>query len=457
MTVLDAQINALYVEGYPRWEFRYLKNELIREPTVNLSSLLASADADFTQDADPPVHDKDGKEIFPGSIQHFPDTKEELDKYNVLIIGDIEPTYFSPTQQKLIVDWVKTSGGGLLWMAGPNYNPESYGETPLEVLLPVTPDEIDPRARIMLGSDNTPFNLTLTPAGRETNLFRFFDDPDLSWKQVGDLPPMYWYKPVQGLKPGAIVLAVHPQRSMAGSPAPLLVMRQFGAGPVLFSAYADTWRWRRYTGEPLFQSYWLQLCRLLYANKAMGQSNRLQLIAQSARVEVGGPIKLELDVKDPTLARQIPAQVPVTLVDKDGQSVETITLVHVNEGSEGNGAVDRLEGTTTAQRIGEYTLVVPPGTLPIDMTPIALTIEPPQREFENVTTDLVSLRDIAAKTGGAVLFPYQTAELNKQIPDRSVPVLVAQSEELWNKPFALILVVLLASCEWLIRKSAGLI
>ena len=40
----------------------------------------------------------------------------------------------------------------------------------------------------------------------------------------------------------------------------------------------------------------------------------------------------------------------------------------------------------------------------------------------------------------------------KQIPDRSMPILNAQSEELWNKPFALALVVLLATMEWLIRK-----
>ena len=32
-----------------------------------------------------------------------------------------------------------------------------------------------------------------------------------------------------------------------------------------------------------------------------------------------------------------------------------------------------------------------------------------------------------------------------------------QSEELWNKPFALVLVLLIATGEWLLRKSAGLI
>ena len=43
-SVLDASINVLYVDGYPRWEYRYIKNEMIRDKTVNISCLLTSAD-----------------------------------------------------------------------------------------------------------------------------------------------------------------------------------------------------------------------------------------------------------------------------------------------------------------------------------------------------------------------------------------------------------------------------
>lgn len=350
VTVLDAQINALYVEGYPRWEYRYLKNELIREPTVNVSTLLLTADEGYAQDSDPAVHDPTtGEEIFPGPLQHFPDTPQDLNKYDVLIIGDVEPTYFSPHQQSLIIDWVKTRGGGLCWVAGSNFNPETYRETPLEVLLPVLPDEIDPRARIMPPPDNMPFGITLTPAGKETNLFRFFDDPEESWKQVTNLPDLFWYKPVQGLKPGAIVLAANGKRAAGGGVAggaPLLVMRQYGAGPVVFAAICDTWRWRRYSGEPLFQSYWLQMCRLLYANKALGASKRLELVPESSQVEVGTPIKITLTVKDPTLSGQggIPNDAPVMLVDKDGRTVQTITLSRAPGGAGGRGRSDWRAG-----------------------------------------------------------------------------------------------------------------
>ncbi len=457
VNVLDAQINVLYVEGYPRWEFRYLKNELIREPTVNVSTLLLSGDEGWQQDADPAVHDKTtGEELFPGPLSHFPDTAQDLAKYDVLFIGDVDPTFFSPTQQKLIIDWVKTKGGGLCWIAGNLYNPEAYRETALEVLLPIIPDELDPRARILPPSDNTPFLLNLTGAGKETNLFRFFDDPEESWKQVGNLPEMYWYKPVQGLKPGAIVLADNPKRSVNGSPAPLLVQRQFGAGPVLFSAYTDTWRWRRYTGEPLFQSYWLQLCRLLYANKALGASKRLELGLQSNQVEIGSQIKATLTIKDATLSGQVPAEVPAMIVDKQGRTIQTITLTRPTVPQD-PAALEHLEGSGAAMQLGDFTLQVQPGSLPVEVTPVELSVEQPQREFQTLTADRGSLDTLAKMTGGEVDPPYAAQEMAGKIPDRSMTVLRSESEALWSKPFALILVLLLATAEWMTRKRAGLI
>ena len=276
---------------------------------------------------------------------------------------------------------------------------------------------------------------------------------------------MYWFKPVQGLKPGAIVLAMNPNRSQAGSPAPLLVMRRYGEGQVLFSAYCDTWRWRRYTGEPLFQSYWLQFCRLLDANKALGQSKRLELLAEDGAVEIGGQIKLSLNVKDPTLAGQLPAEVPVMLVDKDGKTVQTINLdtqaaptaVENQTGTGGAGAVEKITGSATAQEIGEFTLVPKPGVLPVEIMPGRLRIEQPQREFQETTVDMQSLKSIASRTGGAVVLPSNSEELRKLIPDRSLNILSSTPEELWNKPFALVLVLLLASIEWFLRKNAGLI
>ncbi len=275
-------------------------------------------------------------------------------------------------------------------------------------------------------------------------------------KQMAELPEMFWYKPVLGVAPAAEVLAVHPTRTQGGSPIPLLVTSHYKRGRTVFSAVADTWRWRRYQGEPLFQSYWLQMCRLLYRNKALGQSRQIELAAEANHVDVGGAIKVTLDVKDPTLVGQMASQIAVLLTDKTPGSspIATITL------SRTAGSQEHFEGTTTATQVGNFQLSLPPGTIPTfggEVHPYELTVEPPQREFEKVGADVVSLSSITAKSAGAVVGLDKAADLAKLIPDRSLPILVSNSEELWYKPFALILVVGLATAEWLLRKSAGLI
>ena len=123
-------------------------------------------------------------------------------------------------------------------------------------------------------------------------------------------------------------------------------------------------------------------------------------------------------------------------------------------------SADHFEGTLTAAQVGDFQLVIQPGVLPSgsgEVPAVAVTVGPPQREFQNIGTDTVSMVTLAAKTAGAVIPLNDAAELAKKIPDRSVPILIANSEELWYKPIALALVVTLATIEWLLRKSAGLI
>jgi hypothetical protein len=112
---------------------------------------------------------------------------------------------------------------------------------------------------------------------------------------------------------------------------------------------------------------------------------------------------------------------------------------------------------TTASQVGDILLTVQPGILPIDVPPVEVSVEPPQREFDKIAADIDSLTTLATKTTGAVIPLYRSDELARQVPDRSVPLITSDYEELWYKPIALLLVVALATTEWLLRKSAGLI
>lgn len=454
-TVMDARVNVLYIDGYPRWEYRYLKNELIREKSINVSTLLLSADEDFAQEGDPEEKDAQGNVTFPGPIRRFPNTAEDLRKYDVILIGDVEPTFFSPSEMKLIADFVRKDGGGVGFIAGWAYNPNGYKDTALEPLLPIIPDSPAlGSGRVPNGPPNVPnepFNLVMTAAGRESNLFRFFEDSQKNVQQMADNPPMYWYMPVVGLQGSAEVLAVHPSASMGGVPAPLIVTGRYGAGRTLYSAVADTWRWRRYLGEPLYQSYWLQVCRLLYREKAMGQSRRVELLADAPAVEVGKPLRVTARIKDATLVAAAPQQLTVQVVDADGNNLEPMTLSRVGSSQE------TYQGVSTASQTGKITLALQPGLLPADVAPIEVNVKGPERENADVTVDLASLGVMADRTEGQIVRMQATGDLARLIVDKSQLNLVPISEELWTKPIALALVVILLAIEWFTRKSSGLI
>ncbi|MEL7238367.1 MAG: hypothetical protein AAGK78_05850, partial [Planctomycetota bacterium] len=110
--VLDAQIAVLYVDGYPRWEYRFLKNQLIRDSTIESSILLTSADPTFAQEGNRP-------------IKRFPVSLEELLEYDVVLLGDVSPGQFADGQLQLLEEFVGEAGGGFGMVAGPNDAPWS--------------------------------------------------------------------------------------------------------------------------------------------------------------------------------------------------------------------------------------------------------------------------------------------------------------------------------------------
>ncbi|MFM7052517.1 MAG: hypothetical protein ACKOYN_10355 [Planctomycetota bacterium] len=110
---IDRALRVLYVEGSSRWEYRYLKNLLLREKDVDSSIMLLSADRDFAQEGNMP-------------ISRLPRTKEEFGRYDLFIIGDVPSGFFSPEQLAVIRGEIADRGAGLLWIAGERSTPASW-------------------------------------------------------------------------------------------------------------------------------------------------------------------------------------------------------------------------------------------------------------------------------------------------------------------------------------------
>ncbi|RTZ92217.1 MAG: hypothetical protein DSY92_02840, partial [Planctomycetota bacterium] len=205
VTVVARKIKVLYVEGPPRYDYRYLKNSLIRDPTMETHCLLLEADPEFPQESSPGL----------APLREFPRTREELFQYDVLILGDIRPDALSMNQKEWIVEFVDDHGGGLVFIAGQWFMPRRFRGDPLERVLPVELEEADERGS-MSRDLVEPFHVRLTPEGLEHPVMQLVSDSERNeelwqWQGRSDktMPGFFWYQRVKKLRKGAVALAVH--------------------------------------------------------------------------------------------------------------------------------------------------------------------------------------------------------------------------------------------------------
>ena len=99
----------LYIEGEPRWEYKFIRQAEEDDRMVQIVSMVRTSENKIYRQgiADP-------KELADG----FPSRPEDLFAYQGLIIGSVEAGYFTPAQQELIREFVDRRGGGLLLLGG---------------------------------------------------------------------------------------------------------------------------------------------------------------------------------------------------------------------------------------------------------------------------------------------------------------------------------------------------
>lgn len=436
--VHDEKLRLLYVEGPPRYEYRFLKNALMREPTVASSCLLLDATASFVQEGTDP-------------IRAFPVSPGELSTYDVVMLGDVDVRgdWLSPSQMAMLVDFVGQRGGGLAFLAGERAMPRRLAGTPLERLLPVRLDRAAPPPGG--GPITRSFVLSPTIEGRRHPLLRLEVDPtenDATWAAM---PGLYWHAPVLGAKPGAEVLAVHPTESAADGPMPLLVVGRFGNGRTLFVGSDDLWRWRREQGEAFHEGFWLNALRYL-GGQARWKASRLWRLEVDRRVvDAAHAATFRLTARDPEAAAGL-GEVSLRVDNAAGEPVARVRLER--------RAADRpeFEGALHPSRPGVFTATAEiPGAASSDEPPSrTITVRPFDPERRDTRSDPAFLRRLTEQTGGRCVEPAEFATLCEEIPDRSVHLSDDLTEPLWDTRLALAAMIALLSAEWIVRKFKGL-
>ncbi len=197
--VRKEKIRVLLVWYESSFEFRFLENMLHRDATIELETVLQNGDLEHAeQDA--------------GALKGFPVRREDLFRYDVVVLGDVNPAGLTTAMMQNLADFVEQpgKGGALVLVAGPRYMPLAFRETPLARLMPIdlgTARVPDPNQPILEGFVAQPTEMGLATPGMQLG-----DEPADTLDVWKTLAPMYWMLEAADLKPGVRVLAEHPSR-----------------------------------------------------------------------------------------------------------------------------------------------------------------------------------------------------------------------------------------------------
>ena len=269
-------IKALLIDSLPRWEYRFLRNALDRDPGVDLKCLLFH----------PELNESSGKKY----LSEFPQDFNNLAGFDVIFLGDvgIGSGELKKEDCEKLKKLIEQQASGMVFLPGRRGRQLSLSNSSLQDLMPVI---LDPDKPIGLGTLN-PSNLELTNRGRDhwlTNLRGAGETDREFWKR---LPGFHWSAVVKKSRPGSEVLAVHSNFKNNWGNMPILVIRYTGAGKTLFMGSDSAWRWRRGVEDKYHYRFWSQVVRWMAHGRYLAEKEGIRLITAPERPKVGEKIFL---------------------------------------------------------------------------------------------------------------------------------------------------------------------
>ena len=432
----------LYVEGEPRWEFKFIREAEEDDRMVQISSMVRTSENKiYRQGISSPAELASG----------FPGRAEDLFAYQGLIIGSVEAGYFTPAQQELIHQFVDRRGGGLLLLGGQfSLADGGWNATNLTDLFPTTLPtqagtfhrEADPR------NGTTHTFAELAPGGADSIITRLVDDPAANSAKWKKLPYLMDYEDPGAPKPGAAVLAdmITPE----GRKLPLLITENFGRGRTAIMATGGSWRWQMSSplGDTAHHLFWQQLLRWLVSDTPghVTASVPAQMLLDN------GAVTLTADVRDREFNPAPDAKVEAHILGPSGVSA----LVEMAPAPDSPG---QFQAAWSAPKTGAYLTEVTAQRNGTELGRDVLTFQRMDGVAENFHTEQNRelLERLATQTGGQYWKPADLGKLAGAIPFSEAGVTVRETKDLWDLPLVFLVLLLLRFSEWWLRRKWGIV
>ena len=427
-------LKVLMIETYPRWEYRYTRNALDRDPGVEVHSLMMHPDLKELGD---------GK----GYLQQFP-TEEALLEYDVVMLGDIGvgPHQLTEEQCLQLRKLVEKQAAGLVLMPGFRGLQRTLPATSLGDLFPV---DLDPQTPKGMGGAK-PAQFQLTEAGRQSLLTRFEANETENEEVWRMLPGFYWYESVEKARTGSQVLAIHERDANRFGRVPLIVTKTFGNGKVLFMGSDGAWRWRKGVEDKYHYRFWGQVVRWMAYQRTMALGDSIRLMVTPDRPKVGDVVTLQANVMGANGEPLQQGTVTVQLQSPTGDT-ETITLQRAGEDAWG-----LFTGTYRPRVGGDWRLTTACRETNSSLKS-TLSIPKTRRERVGVPARLEVLEEISQITRGRHVAIDGLSEIVASIEQLPKPIPIERRIRLWCHPLWGGAFLILLGVFWSGRKLAGLL
>ncbi len=290
VTVQDEQNRVVYLEGVPRFAYRFLRRVLLADQQMMPAIFYSLADGTM----------RAGSEV----DQVTPDLSDAaLLEIKAVILGNLTATEITEGRAQRLVDFVEDGGSLVLLGGGRAWTENGFMMPPLRQVVPfsVVNDA-------SMHDVSEPLPTRLTTAGRMHPVFA--DDPGY-WDVM---PPVLNVYSVDGLRAGAEVLVA------ANTPEgekPLIVVQRYGQGRVVAILTDSLWRWQLdpEAEHAPYARFWSQLLSWLLPDDEELDEESITLFAGQEEVYPGEPITLSVRV--PSALQQEGETPTVTIADPD--------------------------------------------------------------------------------------------------------------------------------------------
>jgi hypothetical protein len=431
---VDRRIRVLYVEAMPRWFYRYATMSMRRARLIEPSVLLGSADADVV--ATDSLY-----------VSAFPSPKKLFSDYDVVVIGDIDASFLSTSQQNALTKFVSDHGGGLLFIAG-NQHLKAYPKE-IRKMLPVRNVRSAQRSR---GSNY--FGLVPGPRlqGPDYELIDFLGNRRSSLR--------VWNEVQLGWAAGAELNTVRGVGVMMkrGGRNPVVAYQRFGDGRSVYVGSDDLWRIRELPNGPeMLDRMVQQFIVFAYAGR-LQRARTLRLDSKKKSYAMDEPIEIRARVLDqdydPSTLRKLKVYVQ-DLGDNPNKPLKkerplTMVADELNPGE--FVAKDMLKA-------GYYRVWMPvPEKLGGKQVPAAydsFEVVNVPGELKQPSANHAVLKDIAHLSGGRAHSPRLDDLQNvvKATPKQAHKV---RTIKLWKSPIPLVLLIAFTAAAWWHRQRVRL-